>query len=138
MQQNPPMTYDTPGFIAAVDDDQRILDSLQTLLESADHAVCVFASGQALLESGCVAKIDCLISDIGMPGMDGFALSKLVQTARPRLPIILITGHPEMLKASPPPGLCDYRLFKKPFDAETLLGAVAEALRNTRAMEPRS
>lgn len=126
------MIQDTPGFIAAVDDDQRILESLQTLLESADYAVRVFASGPALLESGCVARIDCLISDIGMPGMDGFELSRAVWTARPGLPVILITGRADLLKPSHAIGLGDYSVFEKPFDGEKLLAAVAGELRYRR------
>ena len=67
------MTEHPPSFtIAVVDDDQRIPKSLEYLLESADHAVRLFASAAALLESGCLAEIDCLISDIDMPVMDGF------------------------------------------------------------------
>ena len=41
--------------IAVVDDDQRILESLEILLESADYGVRVFSSATALLESGCLA-----------------------------------------------------------------------------------
>ena len=66
-------------------------------MESADHAVRLFASTAALLESGCLAEIDCLISDIDIPVMDGFDLLRVVRGAWPELPIILITGHPEML-----------------------------------------
>jgi FixJ family two-component response regulator len=64
---------DPPRFtIAVVDDDQGILDSLESLLESADFAVRLFSSATALLENGCRAEVDCLISDIGMPVMDGY------------------------------------------------------------------
>jgi FixJ family two-component response regulator len=115
-------------MIAVVDDDQRILGALQILLESADHAVRLFASGAALLESDCVAEIDCLISDIDMPGMDGFELTGLVQIARPELPIILITAHPVILNRSLPFGASPYRLFKKPFNGPDLLAAVSDAL----------
>jgi FixJ family two-component response regulator len=121
----------TDGFghstIAVVDDDRRILESLEILLESADHAVRLFASGPALLESAYLADINCLISDIGMPEMDGFELIRLVEIARPGLPIILITGHPVVLsEALPRAG--HFRLFKKPFDGPKLLAAVNEAL----------
>ena len=115
--------------IAVVDDDQRILESLESLLESADYGVRLFASATALLESGCLAEIDCLISDIGMPVMDGYELVRDVQAARPGLPIILVTGRPEMLNRSPPDSAAHYRLFKKPFNGQELLTAIGDALR---------
>ena len=118
--------------IAVVDDDRRILESLKNLLESADHAVRLFSSATALLESGCVAEVDCLISDIDLPVMDGFELIRVVQAARPTLPIILITGRPELLKGLPPTSPSHYRLFKKPFNGQELLTAVSEALQNPR------
>jgi FixJ family two-component response regulator len=133
------MTDRPPGFtIAVVDDDQRILESLENLLESADYAVRPFASSAALLESGCLAEIACLISDIDMPVMDGFELLRVVRAARPELPIILITGHPEMLNRLPLIGPSRYRLFKKPFDGQELLTAVGDTLRNTGLRSPES
>jgi FixJ family two-component response regulator len=117
-------------IIAVVDDDQRILESLENLLESADHAVRLFASGAALIESGCLAEIGCLISDIDMPVADGFELLRVARATRPELPIILVTGHPEMLNRLPFTGPARYRVFKKPFDGEELLTAISEALHN--------
>ena len=99
------MTDQPSGFVVAVvDDDQGILRSLEYLLDSADYAVRLFTSGAELLDSGCMPEIDCLISDIDMPGMDGFELLRLVHAARPGLPIILITGYPDTLKQLPPLG----------------------------------
>jgi FixJ family two-component response regulator len=112
--------------IAVVDDDQRILESLKNLLESADHGVHPFASAAALLASGCLPEIDCLISDISMPGMNGFELLHAVLAARPELRVILVTGHAGLLGQLPPVGLGQYRLFKKPFDGEELLTAISE------------
>ena len=133
------MTDHPPHFtIAVVDDDEGILESLESLLESADHAVRRFASAAALLESGCLAEIDCLISDIDMPVMDGLELSRVVHAARPELPIILITGHPEILRRLPPIGPGCYRLFKKPFDGEELLRAISDALRDPKLRRPES
>ena len=131
------MTDHPPGYIiAVVDDDQRILQSLEILLESADYAVRSFASASALLESGCLAEIDCLISDIDMPVMDGFELLRMVRATRPKLPVILITGHPDMLTRLPPSGPDYYRLFKKPFNGQELLTAVSDAIRNPRLGTP--
>ena len=133
------MTDRPPGYlIAVVDDDQRILESLANLLESADHEVRLFASAAALLESGSLTAIDCLISDIDMPVVDGFELLRAVRAARPELPIILITGYPEMLNRLPSIGPGHYRLFKKPFNGQELLTAISDALGNPQLRGPES
>ena len=120
--------------VAVVDDDQSILRALDYLLDSADHAVRLFTSGAALLQSGCLPEIDCLISDIDMPGLDGFELLRRVHAARPGLPTILITGYPDTLKRLPPLGACKPRCFSKPFEGPELLAAVTDALRGSRGM----
>ena len=125
------MTERTSGFVVAViDDDPSILRSLESLLESADHVARLFTSGAALLQSSRLPEIDCLISDIDMPGMDGFELLRLVHAARPGLPTILITGYPDTLKRLPPLGGSSPRVFTKPFEGQELLTAIGDALRS--------
>lgn len=127
------MTHQPSGFVVAVDDDdQGILRSLDYLLESADYSVRLFNSGTELLESGCLQQIDCLISDIDMPGMDGFELLRRVHAARPRLPTILITGYADALKRWPPLGGSKPSFFTKPFQGPELLAAVSDAIRSSR------
>jgi len=127
------MTERASGLIVAVvDDDQSVLRSLEYLLESADYAVRLFASGQELLDSGCLLRIDCLISDIDMPDMDGFELLRLVRAQRPGFPIILITGYPETLKRLPLMDAGRSNVFTKPFHGPALLTAVGDAIRDSR------
>jgi FixJ family two-component response regulator len=127
------LTHHPSSFVVAViDDDHSILQSLEYLLESADYAVRLFASGTALLNSGCLPQIDCLISDIDMPGVDGFELLRLVDAARPGLPVILITGYPERLARLPSLGASIPRFFTKPFQGQELLAAVSAALHGFR------
>jgi FixJ family two-component response regulator len=125
------MTDRPPNIIAAVvDDDQRVLESLENLLQSAGYVVRLFVSATALLESGCLAEIDCLISDIDLPKIDGFELLRLANAARPELPVILITGHSGLGIRSLPAGSGHCRLFRKPFDGQELLTAVRNAVRD--------
>jgi FixJ family two-component response regulator len=117
------MTDISPALIAVVDDDQRILES---------DAARAFPSGSALLESGCVAEIDCLISDLCMPGMDGFELARTLRVARSNLPVIFITAHADLADHPPVVGLDDYVLFRKPFDGEDLLSVIRDMLQTPR------
>jgi DNA-binding response OmpR family regulator len=122
---------DSPGFVVAVvDDDPSILRSLEYLLESADYSVRVFTSGATLLASGCLGEIACLISDIDMPGMDGFDLLRQVREARPALPTIVITGYPETLKRLSVLEGQKPHAFTKPFGGQELLSALNDVLRN--------
>ena len=73
-------------------------------------------------------EVDCLISDIDMPGIDGFQLLEQIRAVRPRLPAIFVTGYPERLKQLPSLGDINPRVFTKPFRAEEFLAAICESL----------
>lgn len=124
--------HDSDIVIAIVDDDESVLKALEYLLESADYAPRLFTSGTALLNSGGLAEIDCVISDIDMPDMDGFELLQAIHESRPGMPAILITGYPDRLKRLPPFGGMAPRFFTKPFPAPELLAAVRDALQEHR------
>ncbi len=128
----------TDCVVAVVDDDRRVLESLENLLQSAGHTVRVFESATTLLESGTLAEIDCLISDIDLPTIDGFELMRRAYAARAKLPVILVTGHADMLKRGASTSGCHYRLFTKPFDGQELLRAVSDAVRDSQRPIPGS
>lgn len=121
------MTTPKP-IVAIVDDDLRMLESLQDLLESSGYTARTFPSAAGLLGEG-VGGIDLLVADIGMPGMDGFALAEQTRSLRPHLPLFLITGRHELVDDERV-RIAD-RLFRKPFDATELLAAVEAALLGT-------
>jgi len=113
--------------IAAVDDDPRVLESLENLFESAGYVVRIFLSAKALIDAGS-SDIDCLITDIGMPAMDGFELHDYVKKARPDLPVFLITGRHEIGDQQRARAKDISGFFRKPFNGPALLAAVGNAL----------
>lgn len=115
--------------IAVVDDDPRLLESLEELLDSAGFATRSFSSASDLLDQG-LSDVDILITDIGMPGMNGFELRDLVKARRPKLPVFLITGRHEIADQSRAQGISGF--FRKPFDAPALLLAITDALNKSR------
>lgn len=113
-----------PLRVAVVDDDFRILESLDDLLAAAGYEVMLFESGENFLNANCTDQIACLISDIGMPRMNGWDLVRTARARKSDLPVILITGRENERTAS---GVSSssFRLFQKPFDGVELLEALA-------------
>ncbi len=97
-----------------VDDEAAIRDVMETELPRRGHRVTVCADGAAALAALEQESFDCVISDINMPGMDGFELSRRIRAARPDLPVMLMTGRSteEHMLAALREGLFDY--LKKP------------------------
>jgi FixJ family two-component response regulator len=114
-------------MIAVVDDDPRLLESLENLLESAGYEVSTFSSAKALIEFG-LSGIDCLITDIGMPIMNGFELHDVVKNESPDLPVFMITGRHEIGDQQRASAKDISGFFHKPFDGPALLAAVDNAL----------
>ena len=121
------MAKSTRFVVAVVDDDHRTLESLADLLEAAGYDVRLYSSATIIWKRDGLADIDCLISDIGMPDMDGFELRRLALSERPDLPVILITGRPE-IRVRYSSILEHDRYFEKPFDGQQLLAAIRRAL----------
>ena len=121
------MPEPTRFVVAVVDDDHRTLESLADLLEAEGYDVRLYSSATMRMERGGLSEIDCLISDIGMPEMNGFELRQLALSERPELPVILITGRPE-LRAQHASIIESDRYFEKPFDGQQLLAAIRAAL----------
>lgn len=122
----------TRSVVAVVDDDPRLLESLEDLLESAGYRARCFSSAQAVIDDG-LSDIDVLITDIGLPGIDGFELRNRARTVRPDLPVFLITGRHEIADQSRAQGITGF--FRKPFDGQQLLAAVTEALHDSGRRE---
>ena len=113
--------------VAVIDDDYRILESLEDLLESAGYRVRLFTSAKQFLDTA-IAEVDCVISDVGMPDPNGFALQQIIRNLRPSLPVILITGRHEFAAAEHEAVRGERLLFEKPFDTRELLAAIGSEL----------
>src|ERR1035438_853409 len=80
-------------IVVAVDDDFRIRESLESLIESAGYEPVVFSSAEEFLQSGTLTAATCVITDVRMPGMDGIELQRRIKIERPELPVIFISAH---------------------------------------------
>jgi FixJ family two-component response regulator len=115
-------------IVVGVDDDFRVRESIESLVESAGYAPRVFSSAEEFLRSGTLVSATCLITDVRMPGMDGIELQRRIRLERPKLPVIFITAHydEETRKRALDDGAV--RFLYKPFDVVDLLDAIQAAL----------
>jgi FixJ family two-component response regulator len=116
------------SIVAVVDDDSRVRESLESLIESAGFTACGFSKAEDFLRGGHLAATGCLITDVRMPGMDGLDLQRHVRRARPDLPIIFISAHhdDEVERTALAEGAAFF--IRKPFDAGELLRATRTTL----------
>jgi FixJ family two-component response regulator len=124
------MEHLTPSepIIAVIDDDEHVLESMKNLLESYGYRVLSYSSAAAFLADEVLFDIECLISDVSMPIMDGFELQLRVGKDCPRLPVILITARPDV-NVSNIAAVNNRGFFQKPLDSRALLQAIASAIR---------
>lgn len=112
--------------ILVVEDEQVILEIITCLLQDDGYHVLQARNGMDALSLLEGSKPDLIISDIRMPGIDGFALCEQVR-ANPdfaQLPFIFLTGRDERADVRRGMGLGADDYLTKPFEPEELLAAV--------------
>jgi EAL domain-containing protein (putative c-di-GMP-specific phosphodiesterase class I) len=119
------------GRVLVVDDDASMRRLCARVLASEGWEVVAVDGGRAAL--GCVcdrgARFDCVVTDVHMPEIDGFALIAAIRRHDDELPVLLMTGDPSLDGAvrAIDSGAVSY--LSKPFDANALAASVARAAR---------
>lgn len=115
------------AHICIIDDDQHVRQSLRMLLEAAAFAVRDYASAHDFLADD-VFGAACVVTDLVMPGMDGFDLQREISRRRHDLPLVMMSGHGRVdvavraMKA----GAVDF--LEKPFDTDALIASIRRAI----------
>ena len=119
---------ETPPFVCVVDDDASLLRALRRLLRAGGFSVEVFASAEAFLESGHRERADCLVLDVRLDGMSGVELLERLVAAGSKVPVVFMTGHDDPLSRERARRAGAVGYLRKPFDDESLIGAVNRAI----------
>lgn len=90
----------TPTRVLLVDDDAAVRTALRRLLEHRGYEVIACSSGHDALEKLAAGGYDAMLSDVRMPGMSGLRLLRAVREHDLDLPVILVTGNPDLASAS--------------------------------------
>jgi DNA-binding response OmpR family regulator len=114
--------------VLVAEDDEDILVLLETVLDDAGFAVVVATDVAAALRILRAGGIDCVLTDLGLPGQSGIVLAEAASAVG--LPVVVATGSMAQEGRIETAG---WRLLRKPFRLEDLVATLQAALANRRA-----
>ena len=124
----PPVPRPLPRLLVA-DDSFTTRELLRSILESAGYTVATATDGQDALETLRTAAFDVVVSDVEMPRLDGFALTRAmrVDAALADVPVILVTSlHSDEHKRAGALAGAQAYIVKSQFDQQGLLEAIRQ------------
>jgi DNA-binding NtrC family response regulator len=116
--------------VLIVDDDPALLQALPEALRLRMSGVTVDTadSATAALDRIAASDYDAIVTDIKMPGMDGFALLAEIRARRPGTPTLMITGHGEHALAIGALRGGAYDFIQKPIDRDYFVTSLRKAI----------
>ena len=118
-------------IVWVVDDDDSIRWVLNRAFEKAGFTTRDFANGELLLDALKSAQPHVIVSDIRMPGTDGFDVLSEVNTRFEHLPIVIMTAHSDLETTVTSFERGAFEYVAKPFDIDDIVATVRRAANQT-------
>jgi FixJ family two-component response regulator len=115
-------------IVAIVDDDEAVRTATVSLVRSLGHDVRSFASAEDFLRHGDDEGIDCLVTDVHMPGIDGTALHRHLIARGRTYPVVFMTGYPDDAMRDSVMAAGAFCYLGKPFSGDELVACLERAL----------
>jgi DNA-binding NtrC family response regulator len=122
--------------VLLVDDEERFLSTSRILLERREvKNIQTATNGGDALEILRKERIDVVVLDVKMPGMDGVEVLRRIKQEHPLVETIMLTGHASVDSAVDGLKLGAFDYVMKPIDIPVLLEKIEEAYEKKRAHE---
>jgi PAS domain S-box-containing protein len=121
------------AHILVIDDEDFVRSVLSRILAQANHQVTLAEDGEKGIRLFKDGKFDMVLTDLGMPGMSGWEVCRMIKTISSHTPVGMITGWGAEMSQSK---MEEYGLdffISKPFDLHQILNAVTQALESKGA-----
>ena len=121
-------------LVCVVEDDPVVRQSLVMLIGTLGIEVRGHGTGRAFLDDPAGREASCVVLDVRMPGLSGLEVQARMVEMGLTAPVIFITGHGDVPMAveAMRGGAVDF--LQKPFDNQTLLERVRQAIARGRAL----
>ena len=117
--------------IHIVDDDPAVCDALSIVFEMEGFDVSGFADGNSFVSAAHETLPDCILLDVHMPGKSGLDILRELNAENISVPVFIISGQGDIPMAVRAIKEGAFDFIEKPFDAETVVERVREALAAT-------
>ncbi len=116
-------------FVLVVDDEHLIADTLVAILRSAGYAAAAAYDGESALEQSNLVPPDLVLSDVGLPGMNGVEATISIQKAVPDCRALLFSAHAASVElAMARSEGYEFTILTKPIHPQELLQEVSSKL----------
>ena len=122
--------------ILIVDDEEKILQTMQGSLEDEDYEVSTAKDGQEAIDKVRAENPDLIFLDIWLPGIDGMETLKAIKEHDANLDVVLMTGHGTMSTAIQAIKLGAFDFLEKPLSLDSILSVAHNALEQKRTPPP--
>jgi two-component system cell cycle sensor histidine kinase/response regulator CckA len=124
--------------VLVAEDEESLRELVVELLERNGYRVLSASDGAQALQAAraCRGPIHLLLADVVLPGMSGPALAKQLETERPGIRILYMSGYSDFNAFGGDTLPADARMLHKPFTRDTLLREVADVLKRTETEIP--
>jgi DNA-binding response OmpR family regulator len=129
MVEKAPIHHGDGQSVLLVEDDESVRLLVRDVLEELGYRATEAADGQQavrILEEG--QRFDLMISDVGLPGMNGRQLAEIAREHLPDLPVLFVTGYAESATARRGFLSNNMQMIAKPFQIEMLSARIREML----------
>ncbi len=124
-----PSTHlEVSGAVLVVDDDNVVRLTIETILKRLGFQVFTAENGSAAFDLILQhqEKIQCVITDLAMPGMNGWELLEALRKVRPQLPVVMASGYDESHVMSFEHNEQPHAFLQKPFSIQGLKDTLAK------------
>lgn len=118
--------------VLVVEDDARLNQIVCASIDAAGYAACGCMNAQQAFDALYAGGIDLIVSDIMLPGIDGFELVSSIRRVNQTIPILLMTARDDLAakRRGFRAGIDDYMV--KPIDVDELILRIEALLRRSR------
>jgi len=128
-REEAPLTQGRGEMVLVVEDDPAVLMFVLAVLKEAGYRTMHAPDGATavpLLQSA--SPIDLLVSDVGLPGLDGRELAEIARRHRPAIPVLFMTGYAEQVRTRADFLTVGMQIIAKPFAIDAFASLVQQTM----------